>query len=115
MRYTLEIAHVDTCLSDYVLDHCNGDDEQLFGVHVDGATRVYTVKSDLASEIRAYGDKLPEEINDEQVAAAIAETFRGAHPLKTFDRRLDRASVDDDFSGEIAQAWFRASWAPVND
>lgn len=113
MRYTLEIAHVDTCLSDYVLDHCNGDDEQLFGVHVDGATRVYTVKSDLASEIRAYGDKLPEEINDEQVAAAIAETFRGAHPFRAFAPSCER--VDDDFSGEIAQAWFRASWAPVND
>lgn len=108
MRYSLKITHVDTCLSCFVLDHCNGDNEALFGVYVDSSSRMYSVKERLMEEILNMGDKIPDEISNYQVAAAIAECFAGVHPFKAFDSSLERASGED--CGEACQAWFRLDW-----
>jgi hypothetical protein len=111
--YTLECYNVDTCLSCYVLDHCNGEDEMLVGVPVDRSTRYYQLKLELESEVAAYGDKLPDEIPERQVRDAIGECFAGAHPLATFDSSLDSAAAYED--GESVYAWFRFTWEHVCD
>lgn len=109
MKYELDCSHVDTCLPAYVLDHCSGDTEMLVGVPVDRLTRIWRLRRDLASEVAAYGDNLPEEIDNAQVEAAIAECFAGAHPLATYDSSLEAASEGD----ECCQAWFRFTWEEI--
>lgn len=106
--HSLSVRHVDTCLPCYVQDHCNGENEMLIGVPVDKASRMHTVRRDLAAEVRAYGDKLPAEFTDSDVESAIGDMFKGVHPLKAFDSSLDRASADD--MGESCYAWFRFTW-----
>lgn len=108
---SLGIQHVDTCLSCYVLDHCNGDNEQLFGVAVDRNSRIWEVKAQLIAEIQVMGDKLPETITESDIYAAVKELFNGVHPLKVFEH-MDYSFSDDDH-GEYAYAWFRASWEGV--
>lgn len=99
--------HIDTCLPCFVQNHCNGDSEQLIGVPVDSSTRYHHVKADLISEISSYDCKIPEGRTGEGIAA-VNEYFAGIHPLKTFDRSLDRRSDDD--TGESCYAWFRLTW-----
>lgn len=102
----LIVSHVDTCLPCYVLDHCNGDDEALFGVPVSGSDRLYHVKRALKDEVRATGDKIPERYSDADVNAAIDEVFRGFNPFKVFDSSLETANE----YGESVYAWFRITW-----
>lgn len=104
---TLNVYHVDTCLPCYVLDHCNGETEMLIGVPVDKASRMHMVRRDLESEVRNYGDKLSDEFSDSDVANAIGELFQGVHPLKAFDKSLERAADETD---ESCYAWFRFAW-----
>lgn len=108
MPYHLDCYHVNTCLPSYVTDHCNGDNEMLVGVPVYRSTRIWQMRQDLADEIHAYGDKLPEDLPDSIVDAAIAECFAGAHPLAAFDSRLEPEDEDD---GESCYAWFRFTWS----
>lgn len=101
------ITHVDTCLPCYVLDHCNGDNEQLFGVMVDGTTRIYHIREYLNNEILIAGDKLPEWITETMINEAIDELTKGVHHLSKFDKSLE---VSDYEMGESCYAWFRATW-----
>lgn len=106
----IELSHVDTCLPCYVLDHCNGSHEQLFGVSVDRSSRMYRVKADLLAEIRNFGDKIPESISEAEIESAVNALFAGIHPFTAFDCSLE--SVDDN-TDEYCYAWFRATWESV--
>jgi hypothetical protein len=106
MAYYLDITHVDTCLPCYVLDHCNGDDEQLIGVAVSRGSRVHHVRAELLNEILAYGDKVPEGITEADIVAAVTDCLKGLHPFAAWDSSLNA----DDESGESCYAWFRLSW-----
>ena len=104
----MDLSHVDTCLSSYVLDHCNGDHELLLGVPVTLASRMYDVRQVLDSEINGAMCDKP-GFDYDAAHRAVAEAFKGVHPLKTFDRRLEPAEPDDDMA-ESCYAWFRLSW-----
>jgi len=47
MANDYSLTHVDTCLSCYVQDHCNGDNELLLGVPVDRNTRAWQLRAAL--------------------------------------------------------------------
>ena len=102
----MQIDHIDTCLPCYLLDHCNGDKEQLLCVAVDSTMRMYQTRDDLIREIECNGDKIPDGRDSEAIAAARA-LFASVHPLKVFDAGTGRA---DDDSGESCYACFRLSW-----
>lgn len=104
----MDLHHTDTCLSSYVLDHCNGDHELLLGVYVTSATRYHHVKSDLHAEVNALDTDKP-GFDYEAAHTAINEAFAGCHPLKVWDKRLEKADPDDDMA-ETCQSWFRLSW-----
>ncbi len=110
----MDLTHIDTCLSSYVLDHCNGDHELLLGVPVTLASRMYMVRDDLQREINGLDVAKP-GFDYDAAHGAVAEAFKGVHPLKTFDRRLEPADPDDDMA-ESCYAWFRLSWdAPESE
>lgn len=109
MAYSVSCRHVDTCLPCYVQDHCNGDDECLLGVPVTGSDRVWHVRQCLEFDaMRGGADSFPDDMSDAAILAAIADAWRGAHPLKAFDSSLERATDDD--MGESCYAWFRFTW-----
>jgi hypothetical protein len=108
MTYTVSVRHVDTCLPCYVLDHCNGDDECLLGVPVSRADRVHHVKAALISEARQTFDTFPDDLPESAIESAIVEAWEGAHPLKAWDRSLDRDTGAED--GESVYSYFRFSW-----
>lgn len=103
----MEISHIDTCLSCYVLDHCNGDDELLLGVPVSRGSRMFQVRQSLRDEIEALSTDKP-GFSYDAAHAAVAEAFKGVHPLRAFDSRLEPDS--DDETAETCYAWFRLSW-----
>jgi hypothetical protein len=106
----MAMVHVDTCLSCYVQDHHNRDGECLFGVYVDGSMTVEAVKAGLIDEVRSTGDRLPDEITDEMVRAAIEETFADADMSAIFAPGADVPADDDDDMSESCQAWFVLTW-----
>jgi hypothetical protein len=105
----MNLSHIDTCLPCYVQDHCNGESEELFGVDVCAATRVWEVKADLIAAVEGHGDKIAEAGKDAEAIAAIHDWFKGLHPLARFGRllptRKELAEADD-----WPQAWFRFRW-----
>lgn len=110
----MDLTHIDTCLSDFVLDHCNGDHELLLGVPVTLASRMYDVRNDLQSEINGLDTDKP-GFDYDAAHAAVAEAFKGVHPLKTFAPSLERSDPNDDMA-ETCYAWFRLSWeVPTDD
>lgn len=110
----MDLRHIDTCLSSYVLDHCNGDHELLLGVMVNRASRMFEVRNLLNEEIDGLDVAKP-GFDYDAAHGAVAEAFKGVHPLKAFDRRLEPTDPDDDMA-ECCYAWFRLSWeAPTDD
>ncbi len=105
---TVHIQHVDTCTPDYVLDHCNGDNETLFGVIVDGATTCGEVKANLIWE-GERSDSLPDSVTDAAFAAAVNALFADDSDAKAFCPALDVGDPDDGYADDC-QAWFRVSW-----
>ncbi len=109
MSYSVSLRHVDTCLPCYVQDHCNGDDECLVGVPVARRDRVWHVRQCLEFDVlRGASDSFPADMPDDVILAAIADAWRGAHPLKAWDRSLEPDNSED--MGESCYAWFRFSW-----
>jgi hypothetical protein len=106
MAYSLDIAHVDTCFPCYMLDHCNGDDEQLIGVAVSRGSRVHHVRAELLDEILACGDKLPEDVTESDIVAAVADCLKSLHPFAAWDSSLEKY----DETGESCYAWFLLTW-----
>lgn len=104
---TVTVRHIDTCLSCYVLDHCNGDNELLLGVSVDRGTRHYQLRAALLDEWHSNCDeRVPESVTDDVFRSAVLDCFSSAHPLATFDRGLDYSTEDS----ETCFAWFKVSW-----
>lgn len=103
---TMEIQHIDTCLSCYVLDHCNGDNELLLGVYVSSASRVYDVKREAHEELERSDCDKP-GFDYDAAHAAIDVAFAGVHPFKTWDTMIES---DPDDVGESVYSWFRLSW-----
>jgi hypothetical protein len=112
MANDYSLTHVDTCLSCYVQDHCNGDNELLLGVPVDRSTRAYQLRAALADELQVMGDSR-DSLDYDKAEAAIREWFKDVHPLKAFDNRLETASPEDDC--ELCYAWFRLEWEPAEE
>lgn len=109
MAYVVSMRHVDTCLPCYVQDHCNGETECLVGVPVSKRDRVWHVRQCLEFDIaRGASDSFPEDMPDSAILAAIADAWRGAHPLKTWDASLEPDSGED--IGEACYSWFRFTW-----
>lgn len=109
MRYAINIEHVDTCLSCYVLDHCNGDDETLIGVAVDGKSTYASVKSDLWEEICNNYRLFPEDMRDIEIRIAINALFEPVTDLSAyFDPSLE--NTEEDEMGDMPCAWFRFTW-----
>lgn len=129
----VSIRHVDTCLSSFVLDHCNGERETLLGVPVDGSTTRAAVKAGLLDEWRRAPGKEGEP-SEEDFRAALDEQFSTVSDMSAaFDSSLDAPAdleeagdeeseeeppappadyfPDVDFTGgETCYAWFRVSW-----
>lgn len=109
----LTIRHVDTCLSCFVLDHCNGETEALVGVSVDGETTYSDLRESLLDEVNWNCDKLPTRYTPKDVAAAVADLFEFVSDMEMqFDSSLAMPDREDDFDGESCFAWFRLSWEP---
>lgn len=115
MAWSVDVTHVDTCLSCYVQDHCNGSDELLLGVTVDGNTTYQQVRDALLDEWRTYGDKAPDEVTDELFEAAVDEQFSTADANAVFDKSLEVPDEDAEQDGESCMAWFRVTWTEVED
>ncbi|AEI71124.1 hypothetical protein [EBPR siphovirus 5] len=114
MPYAVTMRHVDTCLPCYVQDHCNGESECLVGVPVSRADRVWHVRQCLEFDVsRGASDSFPEDMLDSEIQAAIADAWRGAHPLKAWDRTLERATAESDEMGESCYSWFRFEWERI--
>ena len=112
MNRAVTLYHVDTCLPCYVLDHCNGETEELVGVYVDASTRNHEVSAALLEELATNCDKLAEAGLESAARDAVAEAFEGLHPLACFGRMLpSRAECAE--AEEAPQAWFRFSWESV--
>lgn len=118
MSFAASVRHIDTCLSCYVTDHCNGDAELLIGVPVNGDTTYAEVREGLEREISALD--LSGRLDDADLAplyaairAAVLDEFSTVRDTAApFDASLEVASPDDDESaGELCYAWFRVSWA----
>ena len=111
-RYTVDVSHVDTCLPDYVLDHCNGDDELLVGLSL--GTSAEEAADSIAEEC-GNSDKVPAELSHEAIREAAAATC--AHvDLRYIDsdgNPCDEAPEDRD--SEEPQAWFRVTWVESDD
>ena len=108
----LTIRHVDTCLSCYVTDHCNGETEALVGVPVDCTTTYGNLLDALDSEIRWSVD-MPEGVTSDDLRAALAELFEPVPCMaKIFDSSLEQPEAygDDGGVGDLCYAWFRLSW-----
>ena len=105
----MNLQHIDTCLPCYLLNHCNGETEELVGVYVDSGTRYHEVKTALLEELSSHCDKIAESGQEQAARGAIESAFKGVHPFKVFDRMLpSRAECSDAI--EAPQAWFRFSW-----
>lgn len=106
MPYTVSISHVDTCFPEYLTDHHNREGELLVGVYVDQTATNQHVVNALVDEIDA-SDGLPEDLTDEQIAAAIKDEFDGQNMTAPFDNSLEPAE-----EGEAGpQAWFLLTWS----
>lgn len=113
MPQTVTVDHFDTCLSDYVANHMNGDREALLSVSVTGATTYREVKAELASQLRN------EEFFGKLDLPSVEDLLIGLEDAFAEVQDLDAAAVpsldvpgddDDDDMGESPSMWFRLSW-----
>lgn len=110
MPRSVTLSYMDTCLSCYVLDHCNGEGELLVGVPVDGTTTVQEVIDGIWGGL-SY---MSYEPTDYEVKAAISAAFAARQPGEVFESSLS-TDADDRASDEGPQAWFRLSWEEAID
>lgn len=106
------LRHIDTCLSGYVLDHCNGDSELLLGVPVDGGSTYEDVRQNLLNEWRADCSEKGAHVTEDMFRATVDDQFSTVPDMAApFDSSLETPDEDaDDDSGETCYAWFRVSW-----
>lgn len=109
------LRHIDTCLSGYVLDHCNGDNELLLGVPVDGASTHEDVRQNLLNEFRNDSSEKGAHISEEMFRAAVDEQFSTVPDMAApFDSTLEAERDPDEegplYESETCYAWFRVSW-----
>ena len=116
-NFTASVRHVDTCLSCYVTDWCNGESETLLGVDVNGDTTYAEVRDGLLDALHTANlwERVSQGESDALYAAIgseIADQFSTVKDMAApFDASLDVASRDDeDGHGESCCAWFRISW-----
>jgi hypothetical protein len=106
MAATLSLTHVDTCLACYLTDHCNGDDEVLFGVEVWRETTHGELKEGLIGEFLGSCDERLDDVAEEAFRAVVEAEFSGCDLTKPFDPSLDPLTEEDD-GGDPCVAWFR--------
>ena len=100
MEYDIDL--IDICAPDYLLDHCNGEGEYLLAVTVGRNTRVHSVRAALIDEWNGLDPKHGDDGEEADFSAAIANAFRGQHPLARF------GNVEDN-DGEV-YAYFRLTF-----
>jgi hypothetical protein len=126
------LTHTDTCLSCYVLDHMNGDNEMLLSASVDGDSTYADVKSELLLNLNESSEEKP-GFDYDKATAAIAYWFEGVEPTKLFDVSLESAPKEADYgsddlfedaqnaydeaseASESCYAWFRLAWPAQED
>lgn len=111
MPQTVTVDHFDTCLSDYVANHMNGDREALLSVVVTNETTFAEVKAELESQLRNeefYGKlDLP---SVEDLLIGLEDAFSTVSDMgSTAVPSLDPIDEDDDMA-ESPSMWFRLSW-----
>lgn len=106
---TVSIRHVDTCLSCYVLDHCNGERETLLGVPVNNGTTYEDVFLAVAAEWNEADLFGREDVpGAEAFMEALLELFTPVTKLNTLWEPSLEVSGEDDC--ETCFSWFRVSW-----
>lgn len=109
---SISITHIDTCLSWYILDGCNGEDETLISVAVDSSSRCWHVLDGIREEIR-NDNKVPEWVSTGVIEAGIKRMIDGDkyHPFAAFTFGLEKSTKDS----ETVFAWFRVTWDATPD
>jgi hypothetical protein len=114
MPTVANIRYIETCLPDYVQDHCNGKSETLLGIDVDASTEVWELESMLANawrELDSFEDE-PADL-DAAFTSTLADMF-GAKDNSLFMPDLAQA-VEEDDADQSSVAWFRVSWSVYED
>lgn len=105
----VNVRHIDTCLSCYLLDHHTRPGEVLLGIPIDGASTYAQLREDLENEVSGYTGDVPEGWYD-AARAAIAEQFSTVPDTAVpFDPNVD-LSEEDENEGDFCQAWFLFTW-----
>jgi hypothetical protein len=105
---------VDVCLSSFLTDHCNSDNEILIGAYVDGSTPLAEVQSQLLSELNDSGFDRRPNMDADKAAEAVKALFAGHDDMsRPFDASLevlDEEEAETMGGDEMCQAWVRVSW-----
>ena len=113
---SMTCAHVDTCLSSFLLDHHNREGELLLGVFIDGSYTYGDVLNGLLTELHDSTASIdPADLpgfDYDSAKAAAKSLFVDVHPMRMdrglFDSSLDIVEADD--MAEMVQAWFLFRW-----
>jgi hypothetical protein len=119
MLYSVSTRFIDICTSDYVLDHCNGDNECLIGVSVGHDTKWESLLDDVMSEVWQQ-DKIPADVSDDMIKAEIeSDVMRASNVVgsMTASGVFDNHDEDDeaDYVDSDSMAWFRITWQEKED
>lgn len=114
--YMISARFIEICTSDYVLDHCNGDDECLIGVSLAADMKESDIL-DSATDEAGMHDKIPAGITCanirtalESPCSAVSQTLAGMVACGHFDEDSDAPYADIE-----ALAWIRITWSVVEE
>lgn len=114
---SMTCAHVDTCLSSFLLDHHNREGELLLGVSVDGSYTEGDLLAALLDELRDASASIdPADMpgfDYDSAKAAAKSLFDDAALGDLFDSSLEIVEADD--MAEMIQAWFLFTWDVPTD
>lgn len=107
--YTIECHYKDTCLSDYLTDHHNGNNELLIGISPHGQSKDEASR-ELLREADLF-DKIPAEIGNAELKAAFLSALAGVD-LRWIDAEGNRHREEpqEDNEEEGAYVWFVLTW-----
>ncbi len=101
--------HKDTCLSCYLQNHHNGDNELLIGIPPSGQSLAEAVE-DLMSEV-SESDKVPETVTDDAIRAALTEACEDVD-FRWIDSEGERCDEqpEDEPLGDEPYVYFVLRW-----
>lgn len=111
--HTIQMRHIDTCTSDYVLDHCNGEHETLVGIAVDGSMTYGQVKAALVRELETNDDARLLTLDEAALIEAATSQFVPMLDNEPFAPGAQLELEEGDTEGDTIFAWFRFQWVPA--